>query len=162
MHKDIGQSRALAKRARSREKQCFFNCWRVIERLEEYAEATYVEGLAVNRRSRLLFEHAWIEHEGVILDPTRPEDDLGYFPGLRFVGRNGLAEAAALPTLELGALVVGADGVVTAAASPDLRGCGKGPSIFYKFGFGGYEHQGFRAAREAAERFARDLRGQGR
>jgi hypothetical protein len=164
MHKDIGQSKTLAKRVRSRAKQCFFNCWRVIERLEEYAEATYVEGLAVNRRSRLVLviEHAWIEHQGVLLDPTLPERDLEYFPGLRFVGRNGLAEATALPTLELGALVIGADGVVAAAALPDLRGCGKGPPIFHKFGLGGAEHEGFQAAREAAERFARDLRSQGR
>ena len=161
MDKDIGQSRALAKRIRSRQKQCFFNSWRVIERLDQYAEAIYVEGLAINLRSRLLFEHAWIEHEGVLLDPTLPEGNLVYFPGLRCVGRNGLAEAAALPTLELGGFVIGVDGAAKAAASPDLRGCGNGPPIFFKFGFGGYEHQGFRAARKAAERFARDLREQG-
>jgi len=137
MHKDIGQSSALAKRIRSRQKQCFLNCWRVIGRLDQYAEATYVEGLAVNLRSRLVFEHAWIEHEGVLLDPTLPEGNLAYFPGLRCVGRNGLAETVGLPSLGEGAIAISGDGVVEAAASPDLRGCGKGSPIFFKFGFGG-------------------------
>jgi hypothetical protein len=48
----------------SREKQCFFNCWRAIETLDQYAEATYIEGLAVNRSTGLVFEHAWPGHPG--------------------------------------------------------------------------------------------------
>ena len=51
MRKDIGQSRALAKRIRSRPKQCFFNCWRVIERLDQYAAVTTSGSTPGNRET---------------------------------------------------------------------------------------------------------------
>jgi hypothetical protein len=165
MDRDSEQSRALARRIRAVPKQCFFNCWRVIARLGQYAGATYVEGLAVNRRSRLVFEHAWIEHEGALLDPTLPDRDLAYFPGLRCCGREGLAEAEALP--EAGSAAIGIDdrgSIVSVPGRPDPRTARKRPvgrrrrrprlPIFCRFGFGGYENGEFRAARAAAERYA--------
>jgi hypothetical protein len=135
--------------------------------LNQFAGAAYVEGFAVNRH-RLVFEHAWIEHEGAILDPTLPEDDLVYFPGLRFVGRDELIQANALPETDQVAIGIGADGTVSivpvarssrrdSASRDDSREHRKrGPRlpIFFRFGFGGYDHPEFRAAREAAMRYA--------
>jgi hypothetical protein len=98
-----------------------------------YAGAVHVEGLAVNRDTGLVLEHAWPEHAGSILDPTLPDALLAYLPGLRFAGRDGLAEAA---------------------PHPGMLECGCRLPIFFPFGFGGYESPAFRAAREAAERYA--------
>jgi hypothetical protein len=99
MDKDIEQSRRLARRIKSRGKKGFESRWRAIETVARYADAVLVEGLAVNRKFRLPFEHAWLEHAGVILDTNLPDADLAYFPGLRFPGRDGLATAAALPEM---------------------------------------------------------------
>ena len=41
----------------------------------------------------LILEHGWVELDGEIIDPTLPEADMPYFPGLRFVGKAGLEEA---------------------------------------------------------------------
>jgi len=57
----------------------------------QYAKADYVEGMAV--LGGLPIEHGWVEKEGVIIDPTLPDDQGEYFPGLRFQGECGLAKA---------------------------------------------------------------------
>jgi hypothetical protein len=87
----------------------------------------------VNRDTGLVLEHAWPEHACVILDPTLPDAPLAYLPALRSAGRDGLAEAAALP---------------------GILECGCRLPIFFCFGFGGYGSPAFRAARDAAERYA--------
>ena len=77
-------------RARS-ERQCYRNAFLIIDFLDEYAEADYVEGQAVIQKV-MVVEHAWIERDGVIVDPTLPVEDLTYFPGLRIKGKKGLEE----------------------------------------------------------------------
>lgn len=123
----------LARRVKAIPKLCFDNCRRAVENLDTYAGATYVEGFAVAREGpKMALEHAWLEFEGVILDPTLPDRDLVYFPSLRFSGREGLAAAAAIPKKDW---------------DPPVP-------IFFRFGFGGYDHPEFRAARETAEKLA--------
>jgi hypothetical protein len=87
----------------------------------------------VNQDTGLVLEHAWLEHACVILDPTLPDARLAYFPGLRFACRDGLAEAAALP---------------------GMLECSCGLPIFFRSGPGGHDSPAFRAAREAAVRYA--------
>jgi hypothetical protein len=87
--KDVEESRKVAKETAAASKRCFFNARRAISTLARYAEASYVEGYAVldNAMSR---EHGWIVHEGKIIDPTLPDEDVVYFPGLEFQGRSGI------------------------------------------------------------------------
>lgn len=133
MTKDAVRSAAVARRIRAVEKSCFANCQRAVARDPELANATYVEGFAVVVASRLPFEHAWIEVDGAVIDPTLPDRDLAYFPGLRVSGRDGLA--AAKP-------------------NPKRRGRYAWEPLFFQYGFGGYEHPGLVAARAEAERLA--------
>jgi hypothetical protein len=80
----------------------------------------------------LPIEHGWVEKDGVIVDPTLPLDKGVYFPGLRFKGQRGLAEA----------LRIAKPGYTTELP------------IFYRFGWGGVDSPEFRAALIAAYRHA--------
>ena len=68
----------------------------LIWHVPEYEEADYVEGVIVDHR-QVVTEHGWVEFRGVIVDPTLPDDDLLYYPGLRFTGRHGISEAMRIP-----------------------------------------------------------------
>lgn len=68
----------------------------------------------------------------MIVDPTLPEHELAYFPGLRFKGLRGLSKALRIPKPE--------------RTAEDLP-------IFYRFGWGGIESPEFRSALIAAYRF---------
>jgi hypothetical protein len=94
MKKNVELSRALAqhKRVRAVPKMCYWNASRVVLRVPGYEAAAYVEGVAANRYG-LIIEHGWVEHGGEVIDPTLPDSDYTYFPGLRFVGRNELRGA---------------------------------------------------------------------
>ncbi len=104
---------------------------RVIWYVPEYGEADYVEGYAVIG-SNFCIEHGWVEHDGIVIDPTLPDDKMAYFPGLRFTGGLGIAEAMQIPKEDW---------------CEDLP-------IFYRFGWGGIESPEFRAAIVAAHRYA--------
>lgn len=77
-------------------------------------------------------EHGWVEKDGVIIDPTLPNDDLDYFPGLRFKGQQGLAKAMQISKPKY--------------TVEDLP-------IFCRFGWGGVDSPKFRAAMIAAYRY---------
>jgi len=128
--KDVAESKRVRRLLRARPQQCFWNAFQAVQRVPEYADAEYVEGIAVNRY-RITLEHGWVEKDGVIIDPTLPDDELVYFPGLRFKGLHGLSEALRIPKPEW---------------SEDLP-------IFYRFGWGGIESHEFRSAWIAAYRF---------
>ena len=128
---DVQESVRVRRLVRSKPKQCYLNAARVILGLPEYADADYVEGLAVLAKV-MVIEHGWVEKDGVIIDPTLPHDDLGYFPGLRFRGQRGLAEAMKIPKPEI--------------TQDDFP-------VFYRFGWGGIDSPEFRAALVAANRF---------
>jgi hypothetical protein len=128
--KDIIESKRGKGLVCAKPKQCYDNAFRVILKIPEYAKAEYVEGLAI-AKGVLVIEHAWVERGGVIIDPTMPSDELVYFPGLRFKGQQGIAEAMQIPKL--------------AYTKEDLP-------IFYRFGWGGIRSPEFRSASVAAYR----------
>lgn len=66
-------------------KHCYWNAWRAWK-LPELRRALYVEGYGVHL---FPFVHGWLELDGLIVDPTLPDQDssLGhmlYFPGIRY------------------------------------------------------------------------------
>lgn len=96
MTKDKVESARVGRLVRAKPKQCFHNTVRVVCRVPGYEEADYVEGVIVPR-NHVVTEHGWVELNGVVIDPTLPHDGLQYFPGLRFRGQRGLAEAMQIP-----------------------------------------------------------------
>ena len=131
MDKDVCESKRVKRLVRATAHQCYWNAFQVVQRIPEYSDAEYIEGMAVNNHG-LALEHGWVEKDGMIVDPTLPSDKLVYFPGLRFKGLRGLIEALRIPRPEH-----------TTETFP----------IFYRFGWGGIESPDFRAALIAAYRF---------
>jgi hypothetical protein len=117
---------------RAKKRQCYHNAFRVVQYVPEYENADYVEGVVVVDNG-LVIEHGWVEMDGMIVDPTLPDCKLVYFPGLRFKGGQGMAEALKIPKR--------------------LSGCEDFP-IFYRFGWGGKRSPEFRTALIAAYRYA--------
>lgn len=128
MTKDKVESARVRRLVRAKPQRCYHNAYRVIFEIPDYYDADYVEGLVV-RFSPLVVEHGWVEKDGGIIDPTLRHDDVTYFPGLRFKGQRGLAEAMRVPKPE--------------GTTEDFP-------ILYRFGFGGIDSPEFRAALAAA------------
>jgi hypothetical protein len=131
MNKNVDKSKKLRKTIRSKAQQCYANAWDAIETLEEYKNATYVEGMAV--ANGLAIEHGWIEHDGEIIDPTLLDENVAYFPGLRFKGREGLDSTWRIPGMDESGMKL---------------------PIFYRFGWGGKNSPEFLQAIVSAYRFA--------
>ena len=131
MEKDLDKSTRAKRLVRARVGQCYLSAFRLVQQIPEYANAEYVEGMAVNRNG-MAFEHGWVEKDGVIVDPTLPANELMYFPGLRFKGQRGLSKALKIPKPK--------------HTKDDLP-------IFYRFGWGGIESPEFRSALIGAYRF---------
>lgn len=129
--RDVMESLRVRRMLRAKTGHCYYNASRTIMEIPEYANAEYVEGVAVVR-PKVVIEHGWIERDGKIIDPTLPEEPVMYFPGLRFRGGLGLAKAVKIPN---------------ESGGPDLP-------IFYRFGFGGIASPEMRAAKAAAHRYA--------
>jgi hypothetical protein len=87
--KDVAESKRICKAINALMSQCWFNARRAIVKLDDYAEASYVEAWA--SVEYMPIEHGWIVRNGVIIDPTLPGDEMTYFPGLEFCGRAGIA-----------------------------------------------------------------------
>ena len=88
--------RLMRRFVRARPNQCFRNAVHVVRYVPGYEEADYVEGVVVPA-NHVVTEHGWVERNGVIVDRTLPDDDLLYYPGLRFTGRRGISEAMRIP-----------------------------------------------------------------
>jgi hypothetical protein len=133
--KNTAESKRAGKLVRAKKKACYLNAFRVIQEVPGYRAATYVEGIVVQvvEGGGFPFEHGWVEKDGEIIDPTLPSHELVYFPGLRFVGVLGLAEALAIP-------------------KPDYTT--EDFPIFYRFGWGGADSPEFSQARREAYRLA--------
>jgi hypothetical protein len=132
MKKDIEESRRVGRLVQAKAKQCYLNAFRVIQYVPDYEEAEYVEGVLV-LGGDWATEHAWVERDGVVIDPTLPSEELVYFPGLRFKGQRYLADALHIPK---------------PAEFEELP-------IFNRFGCGGVDSPEFRAALVTAYRFAK-------
>lgn len=131
---DDVESRRVAAAIRAMPSQCWFNARKVVLRLEEYAEASYVEGWAV-LRGGMWIEHGWVVRAGTIIDPTLPGQVIAFFPGLEIKGRDGIA--AFLHT-------------------PKGRTCKKSP-FFYAFGWGGGLSPSFARAQQQCMEFVNSL-----
>ena len=130
-NKDVAESERTGRLVRAMRKQCYVNACRVVLNVPEYAEADYVEGIAVIK-GVMVIEHGWVERDGVIVDPTLLRDNLVYFAGLRFRGQREIAEAMQIPK--------------PPRTTDDFP-------IFYRFGWGGIDSPEFRAALVSANRY---------
>lgn len=133
MKKNVELSLQLSrdKRIGVKPKQCWYNSFKSLFYCEEYQyEAIYVEGILVDL-SGFCTEHGWLEIDGQIVDPTLPENDGIYFPGLRFRGMPKLSRAMQN----------------TKDHQPD------GVPIFHSYGWAGKDSPEFRGAHEAAMAF---------
>jgi hypothetical protein len=94
--KDKVESHRVRKKVRALMKQCWFNARKVILNVDEYAEASYVEGWVVSPEGSI-YEHGWVVQNGKVIDPTLPDLDLTYLGGLEFKGRKGIEEFLETP-----------------------------------------------------------------
>lgn len=125
--KDAEESARVARSIGAVVKSCFFNARKAILKLEDYRDASYVEGFAIIDMGAAI-EHGWIVREGQVVDPTLPIGTRAYYPGLEFQGRDGINEFL---------------------ATPAGRRC-KNTPFFYAFGWGGDDSESFRRARRDA------------
>ena len=130
--KDKEESHHVAKLVRAKERQCYLNAFHVVQEVDAYGDADYIEGFVVDERG-LFLEHGWVERQGIVVDPTLPDHDCRYVAGLRFHGQSGLAQAMIIPKPE--------------HTKDDLP-------FFYRFGWGGSDHPDFAKARADAEAIA--------
>jgi len=121
--KDVEESLRTAKLIESEPKQCYFNARSVLRSLPEYSDAVYVEGYVVTSLG-VLMEHGWLVRNETIVDPTLPTDDVVYFPGLEFRGRDG----------------------IRGFLCTDYGGECNGHPFHWAFGFAGRESDTFRAS----------------
>jgi hypothetical protein len=84
--KDLEESLRVARSVRAEPKRCWLNARKIVLKLDDYAGASYVEGFAITHDG-LVIEHGWVVRDGLIVEPTLPEEVLAYFPGLEFRGR---------------------------------------------------------------------------
>jgi len=95
--KDIEESARVGRAIRALPKRCWMNALRIVQKLDAYADASYVEGIAVLDDCTLI-EHGWVCcPDGTVIDPTIPTRSGVYFPGLEFRGRAGIAEFLSTP-----------------------------------------------------------------
>lgn len=129
--KDSIESVRLSKdgRVSPRKRQCYHNAFSTVMNCDEYAGATYVEGMIVFVGG-LTIEHGWIETDDSIIDPTLPNERTVYCPGLTFEGRIGIVNGLKIPKKD---------------SCDDLP-------FFYRFGWGGHNSPEFNAARKASMR----------
>ena len=78
----------------SGDRSAWRKAWLALQTVSELENGLYVEGWAVALDNPLVFEHAWLEFDGSLVDPTRWDRKLIYFSGLRF-DKDQLLDAAA-------------------------------------------------------------------
>jgi hypothetical protein len=131
LEKDVGASRRAKKLISSVPMACWFNARRLIELVDEYADAALIEGYVFSAEKGTYFEHGWVVHRGKIIDPTLPDEDYEYFAGLEFIGRESIA-------------------VFDRVSLQDSRRTREDP-FFHAFGWGGQGSPYMKNARLAAD-----------
>lgn len=129
--KDIEASRRAKKLISSVPMACWFNARRLIEVVDEFADAALIEGYVFSAEEGTYFEHGWVVHRGKIIDPTLPDEDYEYFAGLEFIGRESIA-------------------VFDRVSLQDSRRTREDP-FFHAFGWGGQGSPSMKNARLAAD-----------
>jgi hypothetical protein len=117
---NLALSKRVAKIVNAQPKECWKNAFFSLMEVSELARGQYVEGWITPITIPIAIEHAWIELDGQIIDPT-PKSwtvQFAYFPGLR-LSKDKLMQA------------VGDDGRLP---------------IVWRYGWGGMEHPGYREA----------------
>lgn len=76
---DLEKSKEVAKKIKAKPKRCFYNAFKALDYLPP--EAMYIEGWVL--KLGLAIEHAWINLNGAIIDPTLYHDPPAkYYPGM--------------------------------------------------------------------------------
>lgn len=119
--KDRVESHRAGRAVRAAVKQCWFNARKVVLKLEDYANASYIEGWVVDLDGGSMMEHGWVVRNGKVIDPTLPHKNYAHFPGLEFKGRKGIQEFLDTP----------------------LGRKHRRDPFFYAFGWGGGESPGY-------------------
>ena len=132
--KDFEESVRVGQAIGAIPKLCWQNALRVVQKLDDYADASYVEGIVcLNGRPQM--EHGWVcRPDGIIIDPTLPRHGGDYFPGLEFRGRAGIE---------------------TFLATPQGKACKRSP-FFYAFGWGGRNSPSINEAWRLSEVYVRE------
>jgi len=128
--KDVEASRRTKRLISSVPTACWFNARRLIEVVDEFADAALVEGYVVSAAEGRYFEHGWVVHRGKIIDPTLPDEDYEYFAGLEFIGRESVA-------------------MFDRVSLQDSRRTREDP-FFHAFGWGGQDSPSMKNANNAA------------
>ena len=83
---NLSLSKRAAKKTHAIPNACWINAYCALMELPELAHGYYVEGWFVNIALPVPIEHAWIELDGQIIDPTPVSWSVhhAYFPALRF------------------------------------------------------------------------------
>ena len=80
--KDFEESARVGRLIGAIPKSCWRNALRVVQKLDEFADASYVEGIACLDGCPLI-EHGWVcRSDGTVIDPTLPRRCGLYFPDL--------------------------------------------------------------------------------
>ncbi len=79
---DRQRSLQLAEKIHAKPLRTFENALDALDHLPD--GANYVEGWVVNAKNAKLESRGWCEINGSILDPTGPESDNRYFPGVHY------------------------------------------------------------------------------
>jgi hypothetical protein len=133
--KDFEESSRVGRAIDAIPKLCWRNARRVAQRLDDYQESSYIEGIACLNGCPPL-EHSWVcRTDGTIIDPTLPRHDGVYFPGLEFRGRAGISHFL---------------------STRRGRHCMSSP-FFYAFGWGGNNSPGIRSAWHQGWAYLREL-----
>jgi hypothetical protein len=77
-------SRQVAKAIGAAQRSAWRKACLALQLDSDLEDGLYVEGWAVLVDSRLVIEHGWVELNGRIVDPTRWDREVAYFPALRF------------------------------------------------------------------------------
>jgi hypothetical protein len=132
--KDFEESARVGRAIAATPKNCWWNAYRVVQKLDAYADANYVEGI-VCLDGGLLIEHGWVCHpDGIVIDPTLPGHTGAYFAGLEFKGRTGIEQFL---------------------STPQGKACKKSP-FFFAFGWGGRKSPGMNEAWRLSEAYERE------
>lgn len=80
---NLSLSRLIARRIRAQKRSCYLNAWRSVECCTELDGLFYTEGWVVEPQG-IVIEHAWLEQDRIIIDPTLNSPPcIAYFPSLR-------------------------------------------------------------------------------
>ena len=122
MKVNLRLSKWLALRTKAVPKACWDNS---IQALYHIGKGQYVEGWAIDLELGIPIEHGWIEVNGQIVDVTWKEENVEFFPGIKY----------SLYEVEV------------------LVNEGYSPPFAWQYGWGGFENKAYKEAHDQAFAF---------